>query len=71
VERNTSRVALVGRHLRTFGVLAVAAPTVPLGLGSRYRSVRSSDWLKFKKPEAPALKREAKRIAADEYALDG
>jgi bifunctional non-homologous end joining protein LigD len=28
--------------------------------GSRYRSGRSPDWLKFKSPEAPAVKREAK-----------
>ena len=28
-------------------------------LGSRYRSGRSPDWLKFKNPEAPAAKREA------------
>jgi ATP-dependent DNA ligase len=28
-------------------------------LGSRYRSGRSTDWLKFKNPAAPALKREA------------
>jgi ATP-dependent DNA ligase len=28
-------------------------------LGSRYRSRRSQDWLKFKNPEAPAVKREA------------
>ena len=28
-------------------------------LGSRYRSARTSDWLKFKNPEAPAVKREA------------
>jgi len=28
-------------------------------LGSRYRSGRSTDWLKFKNPEAPAVKREA------------
>jgi ATP-dependent DNA ligase len=27
-------------------------------LGSRYRSGRSKDWLKFKNPEAPAVKRE-------------
>ena len=26
-------------------------------LGSRYRSGRSPDWLKFKNPEAPAVKR--------------
>src|SRR6476620_7633001 len=28
-------------------------------LGSRYRSGRSPDWLKFKNPEAPAVKRKA------------
>jgi bifunctional non-homologous end joining protein LigD len=28
-------------------------------LGSRYRSGRSPAWLKFKNPEAPAVKREA------------
>jgi bifunctional non-homologous end joining protein LigD len=28
-------------------------------LGSRSRSGRSPDWLKFKNPEAPAVKREA------------
>jgi ATP-dependent DNA ligase len=28
-------------------------------LGSRYRSGRSTDWLKFKNPDAPAVKREA------------
>jgi ATP dependent DNA ligase domain len=28
-------------------------------LGSRYRSGRSADWLKFKNPDAPAVRREA------------
>jgi bifunctional non-homologous end joining protein LigD len=28
-------------------------------LGSTYRSGRTSDWLKFKNPNAPAVKREA------------
>jgi bifunctional non-homologous end joining protein LigD len=28
-------------------------------LGSRYTSGRSKDWLKFKNPDAPAVKREA------------
>ena len=28
-------------------------------LGSRYRSGRSPDWLKFKNPQAPAVKQEA------------
>jgi hypothetical protein len=41
-----------------------AAPTekdgiTPQRLGSRYRSGRSRDWLKFKNPNAPAVKREA------------
>jgi len=35
-------------------------------LGSRYRSGRSPDWLKFKNPEAPAVKREAERIGASD-----
>jgi hypothetical protein len=30
-----------------------------LGSGSRLHSGRSPDWLKFKNPEAPAVKREA------------
>jgi hypothetical protein len=37
-------------------------PEEPSGskrLGSRYRSGRSTDWLKFKNPAAPAVKREA------------
>jgi bifunctional non-homologous end joining protein LigD len=28
-------------------------------LGSRYRSGRSKDWVKFKNPDAPAVQREA------------
>jgi ATP-dependent DNA ligase len=32
---------------------------VPKRLGSRYRSARSTDWLRFKNPTAPAMKREA------------
>jgi ATP-dependent DNA ligase len=35
-------------------------------LGSRYRSGRSPDWLKFKNPEAPAVRREAEEEWADE-----
>jgi bifunctional non-homologous end joining protein LigD len=30
-------------------------------LGSRYRSGRSTDWLKFKNPAAPAVNREEER----------
>jgi hypothetical protein len=33
-------------------------------LGSRYRSGRSHDWLKFKNPQAPAVKREAEEYWA-------
>jgi bifunctional non-homologous end joining protein LigD len=40
-------------------------------LGSRYRSGRSLDWLKFKNPEASAVKREARKIGGDDArALD-
>ena len=35
-------------------------------LGSRYRSGRTSDWLKFKNPEAPAVKREAEEDWGDD-----
>jgi hypothetical protein len=38
---------------------AFARSIVAKRLGSRYRSGRSKDWLKFKNPEAPAVKREA------------
>jgi hypothetical protein len=33
-------------------------------LGSRYRSGRPKDWLKFKNPAAPAVKREAEGFSA-------
>ena len=40
-------------------------------LGSRYRSGRTTDWLKFKNPEAPAVRREAEEdwggSAGDDY----
>ena len=37
-------------------------------LGSRYRSGRSPDWLKFKKPNAPVVRREAEEeLGADDY----
>jgi len=40
-------------------------------LGSRYRSGRSPDWLKFKNPEAPAAKREAEEDWGRIGRLDG
>jgi ATP-dependent DNA ligase len=39
-------------------------------LGSRYRSGRSPDWLKFKNPEAPAVRREAERSPIREHGAD-
>jgi hypothetical protein len=35
-------------------------------LGSRYRSGRSLDWLKFKNPEGPAVRREAEDSVSQE-----
>ena len=40
-------------------------------LGSRYRSGRSPDWLKIKKSEAPAVKREAEEIGGGDAQLHG
>jgi hypothetical protein len=40
---------------RTMGLEGIVSKR----LGSRYRSGRSPDWLKFKNPQAPAVKREA------------
>jgi hypothetical protein len=34
-------------------------PEADSALGSTYRSGRFKDWLKFKNPDAPAVKREA------------
>jgi hypothetical protein len=38
-------------------------------LGSLYRSGRSKDWLKFKNPAAPAVKREAEEDGQGEMAM--
>jgi ATP-dependent DNA ligase len=46
---------LVFRHACKMGLEGIVSKR----LGSRYRSGRSPDWLKFKNPEAPAVKREA------------
>ena len=45
----------VFRHACKMGLEGI----VSKGLGSRYRSGRSPDWLKMKNPDAPAVKREA------------
>src|SRR5262249_50074452 len=46
---------IVFRHVCKLGLEGIVSKR----LGSRYRSGRSKDWLKFKNPEAPAVKREA------------
>jgi bifunctional non-homologous end joining protein LigD len=45
----------VFRHACKMGLEGI----VSKGLGSRYRSGRSPDWLKMKNPAVPAVKREA------------
>jgi bifunctional non-homologous end joining protein LigD len=54
--------ALVFAHACKMGVEGIVSKR----LGSRYRSGRSPDWLKFKNPEAPAVKG-AKRIGNDDH----
>jgi ATP-dependent DNA ligase len=46
---------LVFRHACAMGLEGIVSKR----LGSRYQSGRSRDWLKFKNPDAPAVKREA------------
>ena len=50
-----SRGLLVFKHVSGMGLEGIVSKR----LGSRYRSGRTSDWLKFKNPEAPAVRREA------------
>ena len=49
------RINPVFRHARKMGLEGIVSKR----LGSTYRSGRTSDWLKFKNPEAPAVRREA------------
>jgi ATP-dependent DNA ligase len=58
--------AIVFAHACKMGLEGIVSKR----LGSRYRSGRSPDWLKFKNPEAPAVKREAKRIGGADERLD-
>ena len=46
---------MVFRHACKMGLEGIVSKR----LGSRYRSGRSPDWLKFKNPDAPPVKREA------------
>ena len=47
--------AVVFQHACKMGLEGIVSKR----LGSRYRSERSPDWLKFKNPKAPGVKREA------------
>ena len=47
--------AVVFQHACKMGLEGIVSKRI----GSRYRSGRSADWLKFKNPDAPAVKREA------------
>ena len=47
--------ALVFQHACKMGLEGIVSKR----LGSRYRSGRKPDWLKFKNPDAPAVRREA------------
>ena len=57
----------LNEHLEHAAALTVFQHACKMGLegivskrlGSRYRSGRSPDWLKFKNPQAPAVRREA------------
>jgi hypothetical protein len=49
---------VVFRHACKMGLEGIVSKR----LGSRYRSGRSPDWLKFKNPDAPAVKREAEEV---------
>jgi bifunctional non-homologous end joining protein LigD len=46
---------VVFRHACKMGLEGIVSKR----LGSRYKSGRSPDWLKFKNPEAPAVNRES------------
>ena len=51
----THRGDIVFAHACKMGLEGIVSKR----LGSHYRSGRSPDWLKFKNPDAPAVKREA------------
>jgi bifunctional non-homologous end joining protein LigD len=53
---------VVFRHACRLGLEGIVSKR----LGSRYVSGRSRDWLKFKNPNAPAVKREAEEDWAKE-----
>ena len=56
---------IVFRHACAMGLEGIVSKR----LGSRYRSGRTSDWLKFKNPAAPAVQREAEEDWVAEEAV--
>jgi bifunctional non-homologous end joining protein LigD len=62
----THRGDVVFRHACKMGLEGIVSKR----LGSRYRSGRSSNWLKMKNPDAPAVKREAEEDWARCLATD-
>ena len=52
---NVHQTDVVFKHACALGCEGIVSKR----LGSRYRSGRSQDWLKFKNPDAPAVRREA------------
>jgi bifunctional non-homologous end joining protein LigD len=63
-EHLTHDGAVLFRHACKMGLEGIVSKR----LGSIYRSGRSKDWLKFKSPDAPAVKREAERTGQNESA---
>jgi bifunctional non-homologous end joining protein LigD len=57
--------AVVFQHACRLGAEGIVSKR----LGSRYRSGRSPDWLKFKNPAAPAVKRETEEDSSNERGL--
>ena len=67
IPRKSRRAIRLNDHLGVLRVMWCSAMPArwgqrglcPKRLGSRYRSGRSPDWVKFKNPEAPVVRREA------------
>jgi bifunctional non-homologous end joining protein LigD len=59
LDQNVGRTGdMVFRHACKMGLEGIVSKR----LGSYYRSGRTRDWLKFKNPDAPAVKREAEEV---------
>jgi hypothetical protein len=55
------------RGWRASNILIALEGTVSTRLGSIYRTGKCKDWLKFKYPAAPAVKREAEEDCGKEW----